>query len=925
MFNNQEDQTIKQVMNLCQDSSQLNEQCQKFGAPFKSYEKSATDLLSVLKMHTKGNSTQNYTHNLSNAMNLDHGAVERGQQNAIIILHNSDKTKRESQENIKHSYQEVRNFIFGKDQQYRKANQDEAFDDFRLKMQDLSLFSSIKHQYTNNATNTSSIYAKSLKNWESKQRKIPTTAELNENNNFYANSLVSYKSILNKSNKSVTEKKIRYLDFIKKYISRKPNETDQIQRSETLKNNVRSFSDVTGTAGYLDDNLGQNQIGYNPLEDDNLQFFNYQPTVPQKTAVTHLGKDISSINQDELSLIWEFLSLQSENFDQNILGLKYENSDELVYKSSDHLMKNSQRYLETTYLEMIRNYCYRGRFQYLNPNNNQYGETIDLIYGFIEEHVLDTNFVQEYYVEKDESDCPIWAVLYYCVRCGLIDLAKSIALNYSGKLKNEVIEMANYFDFDLTTSQLDMQKIETLRREKQFVRDEKDVFELMLWMIITRCSENLQEVEILLEDMASYIWFSLRLSLEEGNVDLGEENSYPMLSPRTNQLTLQEKILQYDVSKLSYLEVFKLRCLCNQHYLAQTGLINSGYSTEEITHIAIYMHETGVIHFSEVLSSCNSLEEYVNFEDIRDLSSEIVPYYQVLRNYLSDFVKDSPCDSLIYLKLLESSPKNMTDTLKNQIAGFDQIPQFFDYTQKSIENFNNLKNMFGIDLLSITLNELQYILAEQNRGHEIAFVRILEELSRFEEILQIILIRESCTIPNYRTQFSLEKRVAETNDPTYDNYLSQFLARMIKKNPSIERETIFTIIKTLKNVKIGYRTHYQVKDFKKALEMFEEYGKTLLTVDFRTINFPRELKIAYFEIVLENLKCIKDVFGTLDFRLNSYDASKSNLKERVNRLRNFFMNYLIKNVDFENEFSENLSKLREEITRELNQLDAVIQ
>jgi len=213
-------------MNLCLDSSLLTEQCQKFGAPFKSYEKSATDLLSVIKMHTKANGTQNYTHNLSHSMNLDQTQVERGLQNAVIVLHNSDKTKKESQENIRHSYLEVKDFIFGKEQQYKKKDPNEAFDDFRLKMLDLSLFSSIKHQYMNNATNTNSIYAKSLKNWESKQRRIPTNAELNDTSNFYANSLVSYKSILNKSNKSVNEKKLRYLEFIKKYISRKPTEND---------------------------------------------------------------------------------------------------------------------------------------------------------------------------------------------------------------------------------------------------------------------------------------------------------------------------------------------------------------------------------------------------------------------------------------------------------------------------------------------------------------------------------------------------------------------------------------------------------------------------------------------------------------------------------------------------------------------------
>ena len=85
----------------------------------------------------------------------------------------------------------------------------------------------------------------------------------------------------------------------------------------------------------FDDGMGQNQMGYDILQDDELQMHNYLPTVSQKAAVNHLGRDIASINQDELASIWEFLLVQSENFDQTMLSLKYNNSSELVYKSSD--------------------------------------------------------------------------------------------------------------------------------------------------------------------------------------------------------------------------------------------------------------------------------------------------------------------------------------------------------------------------------------------------------------------------------------------------------------------------------------------------------------------------------------------------------------------------------------------------------------
>ena len=64
--------------------------------------------------------------------------------------------------------------------------------------------------------------------------------------------------------------------------------------------------------------------------------------------------------------------------------------------------------MEAQFFQEVKSKCCRGRFPYLNKNRNS--DTIDLIYGYIEEWVLHNQFLQNYPVEKDDENCPIWAV-----------------------------------------------------------------------------------------------------------------------------------------------------------------------------------------------------------------------------------------------------------------------------------------------------------------------------------------------------------------------------------------------------------------------------------------------------------------------------------------------------------------------------------
>jgi hypothetical protein len=254
-------------------------------------------------------------------------------------------------------------------------------------------------------------------------------------------------------------------------------------------------------------------------------------------------------------------------------------------------------------------------------------------------------------------------------------------------------------------------------------------------------------------------------------------------------------------------------------------LINSQYPIEGVVHIAIFMNESGLIDFSEILQTLGDfdIENEIDLQKIHSFQGPIPLYSELLRKYLSEFVSAHPHDSLLYLKLLYKDPMALAKTLEALIAGYDLIPIYFDYTSKSQKNFEILKNMFDGNILAAVMNSLLGTIKQGNKGLEIQTVRILEELSRSEDILNIILLRECENILSYRDLYVKQKNFIDKTDSNYDSYLNQFLSKWAKRSfAASDNNFAFKMIKELKRIKGIFKTHYQNKDAKKALDMFEE-------------------------------------------------------------------------------------------------------
>lgn len=104
------------------------------------------------------------------------------------------------------------------------------------------------------------------------------------------------------------------------------------------------------------------------------------------------------------------------------------------------------------------------------------------------------------------------------------------------------------------------------------------------------------------------------------------------------------------------------------------------------------------------------------------------------------------------------------------MAGYNLVPHFFDYSNKSIQNLEKLKSMFGNEILRTVMKNVIAHTNKETSTLEISRVRIYEEIGETKEILQIILSRECEKVMQYRERYSSHRPQENKSDSQYDAY-----------------------------------------------------------------------------------------------------------------------------------------------------------
>ena len=134
------------------------------------------------------------------------------------------------------------------------------------------------------------------------------------------------------------------------------------------------------------------------------------------------------------------------------------------------------------------------------------------ILTYIEKNYLNSEFraKSQNFIEFDENETPIWAILYVLMRAGLKSVMLKVIRNYQGRSK--VSEFGEFFEkyveLQQNNKELDVADRKTAMDFFLNSNDHIDVFQYSLYIIVTKYCE-IFSVE-LINYISDYIWFNVR-------------------------------------------------------------------------------------------------------------------------------------------------------------------------------------------------------------------------------------------------------------------------------------------------------------------------------------------------------------------------------------------------------------------------------
>ena len=85
-------------------------------------------------------------------------------------------------------------------------------------------------------------------------------------------------------------------------------------------------------------------------------------------------------------------------------------------------------------------------------------------------------------------------------------MARHVCENYKGNLEEDVRDMSQHLNFDV-----DDLKVQELKQNKIYGQQDQDIFECMLWCLITKHGEGLDPENPLISVVSDFMWFWLFL------------------------------------------------------------------------------------------------------------------------------------------------------------------------------------------------------------------------------------------------------------------------------------------------------------------------------------------------------------------------------------------------------------------------------
>lgn len=310
-------------------------------------------------------------------------------------------------------------------------------------------------------------------------------------------------------------------------------------------------------------------------------------------------------------------------------------------KHSTDVVTNAKTYLQGQFLEYV-DHLYKRNLNEGLPTN------INKIKSFIDCKLKNPNNTWKFNNLTFINGTPIWALIFYLLRAGLLQEALEVAINNKASFKKVEQSFLTYLKAYVSSKDHKMPVEFSARLHTEYSQHIKssldgDPFRLAVYKIIGRCDLTRKNISFITLSVEDWLWIHFMLIKD----DIADTDP---VYERYSLSDFQNIITSYGGTRFTnyYLQVLILSGL---YELA----IEHAYSMSEIdaVHLAIAMANQKLLK----VSSDNSLKQGTDFVFIKDNERKI-NFAKVLGNYTKSFKYSDPriaAEYLILIALVDTS------------------------------------------------------------------------------------------------------------------------------------------------------------------------------------------------------------------------------------------------------------------------------
>lgn len=389
----------------------------------------------------------------------------------------------------------------------------EMFDIYQSKKESTMFLTGVQTTMLQASTTHSNLIESRVRAWDQKKRLIVRqTEETSALPVSFSDTQLNYKKIVATTAKVNLEKRVNYLNTIKTYsktrnLRARDSVLDSIKHNDSFRSTLLNDSRVATTA-YSSPTLKL-------FSDLASQLKSHMESTEARDFITLLMAQIEGL---------DILDLRDN-------GGTFSKRPEI----SEKIAWNTVKLLQSTEYSKVRVQSNpRSRLITLNILTSSHeAELADIVYFFVETVIIPQMAQRGLTIERDEDGKPIWAVLFYLIRFGKDDVAKSIIMNYHSQLRADVEEFC-----DLYTKRGSTENEKSRIYSNQIdSKEDIDFFKTILFSLVCKESKDIKP-GFFFEESHHYMWFWLKMYLLNDTQDRAPSSSNLM----NNLETLQAKV-----------------------------------------------------------------------------------------------------------------------------------------------------------------------------------------------------------------------------------------------------------------------------------------------------------------------------------------------------------------------------------------------